>query len=122
MGLMVLFTEHPPVIAGWPADTAVFAANMFLAGVYEEACLRACACDALLPALKKTRHPFIRTALISGVLFGYVHVVSADFSDLQETLQFFLKMTNLAFVRCGIHDSVLENQKPARTGHCLRTQ
>lgn len=94
--LMVLFTEHPPVTAGWPADTAVFAASMFLAGVYEEACLRACACDALLPALKKTRHPFFRTALISGLLFGYVHVVSADFSDLQQTLQFFLKMTNLA--------------------------
>jgi len=93
---MVLFTEHPPVTAGWPADTAVFAANMFLIGVYGEGCFRACACDALLPALKKTRHPFFRTALISGLLFGYVHVVSADFSDLQQTLQFFLKMTNLA--------------------------
>lgn len=96
MGLIVLFTEHPPVTAGWPADTAVFTVNMFLAGVYEEGCFRACACDALLPALKKTRHPFFRTALISGLLFGYVHVVSADFSDLQQTLQFFLMMTNLA--------------------------
>ncbi len=74
----------------------LFAANMFLVGVYEEGCFRACACDALLPALKKTKHPFLLTALISGAVFGYVHVVSADFSDLQQTLQFFLKIINTA--------------------------
>lgn len=34
-------------------------------------------------------------ALISGLLFGYVHVVSADFTNLQETLQFILKIANL---------------------------
>ena len=37
----------------------------------------------------------IWTALISGLLFGYVHVVSVDFTDLQQTLQFILKIVNL---------------------------
>lgn len=94
-GLLEVFFERPPVRPDWPVNVAIAAANMFLVGVYEEGCFRACACDALLPVLKKFRHPFLLTALISGLLFGYVHVVSVDFSDLQQTLQFFLKIINL---------------------------
>ena len=30
-----------------------------------------------------------------GLVFGYLHVVSVDFSDLQQCLQFFLKIANL---------------------------
>jgi membrane protease YdiL (CAAX protease family) len=69
---------------------------MFLVGVYEEGCFRACACDALLPALKNRKHPFLITAIVSGLVFWYVHVVSVDFSDLQQTLQFILKIANTA--------------------------
>ncbi len=94
-GVLSIFLENPPVISGWPVDLLLFAINMFLVGVYEEACFRACACDALLPALKKTKHPFLLTAIISGLVFGYVHVVSVDWSDLQQILQFVLKITNL---------------------------
>ncbi|MBQ1354879.1 MAG: CPBP family intramembrane metalloprotease [Solobacterium sp.] len=95
-GILEVFFEHPPLIPGWPVNLALFAADMFLVGVYEEACFRACACDALLPLLKNRRHPFLWTALISGLVFGYVHVVSADFSDLHQTLQFSLKIANTA--------------------------
>ena len=87
--------DHPPVRAGWAVQLGLSAVNMFLVGVYEEGCFRACACDALLPLLKGRKHPFLITALISGLLFGYVHVVSVDFSDLQQTTQFFLKIVNL---------------------------
>ena len=45
--------------------------------------------------MKKTKHPFLLTAIISGLVFGYVHVVSVDWSDLQQILQFVLKITNL---------------------------
>lgn len=69
---------------------------MLLVSIYEETCFRACACDALLPVLKRLKHPFLLMAFISGLLFGYVHVVSADFSDLQQTLQIIIKMVNLA--------------------------
>ena len=95
-GLINLFMDKPALISNWPVNLLLFAINMFLVGVYEEGCFRACACDALLPLLKKTKHPFFLTALISGLVFGYVHVVSADFTDLQQVLQFFLKIINLA--------------------------
>ena len=95
-GIINVIMEKPPVIPGWPVNVTIAAVNMLLVGIYEEACFRACACDALLPVLKRMKHPFLLTALISGLLFGYVHVVSADFSDLQQTLQFILKMVNLA--------------------------
>ena len=95
-GLINLFMDKPPIIPNWPVKLLLFAINMFLVGVYEEGCFRACACDALLPLLKKTKHPFFLTALISGLAFGYVHVVSADFSDPQQVLQFVLKIVNLA--------------------------
>ena len=95
LGVLSFFFENPPLKENWALNLIISAATMFLVGVYEEGCFRACACDALLPVLKKTKHPFFWTALISGLLFGYVHVVSADFSNLQETLQFILKIANL---------------------------
>lgn len=96
-GLIEAVFERPPVISGWPFNIVLAAANMFLVGIYEEGCFRACACDALLPVFRKLKlkHPFLLTAVLSGLLFGYVHVVSVDFSNLQQTLQFFLKILNL---------------------------
>ena len=94
-GVLVLLFETPVAKEHWGLNLIISAATMFLVGIYEEGCFRACACDALLPVLKKTKHPFFWTALISGLLFGYVHVVNADFTDLQQTLQFFLKIANL---------------------------
>ncbi|WP_026496149.1 CPBP family intramembrane glutamic endopeptidase [Butyrivibrio sp. WCD3002] len=94
-GVLAYFIDKPPFKDNWVLGLIISAISMFLVGVYEEGCFRACACDALLPILKKTKHPFFWTALISGLLFGYVHVVSFDFTDLQQTLQFFLKIANL---------------------------
>ena len=94
-GLLTCIFEKPPLSKNWVLNLIISAVTMFLVGVYEEGCFRACACDALLPLLKKTKHPFFWTAIISGLLFGYVHVVSVDFSNLQQTLQFILKITNL---------------------------
>ncbi len=95
-GVLSVFWDAPALIPDWPVNLLLFAADMFLVGIYEEACFRACACDALLPLLKNTKHPFFLTAMISGLVFGYVHVVSTDFTDLQQTLQFILKIVNLA--------------------------
>lgn len=89
--------KKPALLDNWPVSFLIAALTMFLVGIYEEGCFRACACDALLPLLKKTKHPFFLTALISGLLFGYVHVVFVDFSSFQQTLQFILKIANLAF-------------------------
>lgn len=95
LGVLSVFLEKPDLNPNWIRDLLIASASMFLVGVYEEGCFRACACDALLPALKNWKHPFFLTAIISGLVFGYVHVVSVDFSDLQQVLQFILKIVNL---------------------------
>ena len=46
----------------------------------------------MLPLLRKFRHPFFLTALISSLLFGYMHVMDVDWSNFQQVLQFFLKI------------------------------
>ncbi|MCR5100097.1 MAG: CPBP family intramembrane metalloprotease [Butyrivibrio sp.] len=95
LGILNLFIDEYTIIPNWPVTLLLTAANMLMVGFYEEGCFRACACDALLPLLKKTKHPFLLTAIISGLLFGYLHVVWVDFSNVQQTLQFVLKITNL---------------------------
>ncbi len=95
-GLVSLFADRPGLAPNWQINVLLSSLSLFLVGIYEEGCFRACACDAMLPAFRKFKHPFLLTALISGLVFGWVHVVSADFSDLQQTLQFILKIATLA--------------------------
>ena len=45
-----------------------------------------CVCGALLPALKKTRYPFLYTVLISGPGFGCVHKAGKTI-DCQKALE-----------------------------------
>ena len=62
-GVFAYFFDKPPFKENWVLNLIISAATMFLVGVYEEGCFRACACDALLPVLKKTR---VRTLPISA--------------------------------------------------------
>ena len=91
-GLISLTTDRPELNPDWKMDLLLFAAEMFLVGVYEETCYRACSADAMLPAFRKLRRPFFLTALISSLAFGYVHVADVDWSDLHQLLQFALKI------------------------------
>ncbi len=96
MSIISLIMNKPALNENWLKNIVLLTINMFLVGIYEEGCFRACACDALLPAFKKCRHPFLLTAVISSLLFGYVHVVRVDFSDLQQVIQFTLKILTVA--------------------------
>ena len=93
-GIVEVFSENPSNIENWPINLLFGVFNMFLVGLYEETCFRACACDAMLPVLRKTKHPFLLTALISSLVFGYVHVADTDLTDFQQILQFVLKIIN----------------------------
>lgn len=117
-GAISAIMERPPLIDQWPKKVLLSAANMFLVGVYEEGCFRACACDALLPALKNRTHPFLITAIVSGLVFGYVHVVSrppADPAVHPEDRQYGPEWGH-------VHDPLLEDQKPAGPGHRARSE
>lgn len=94
-GVLSYFMEKPPLSPTWAKDLGLAIVNMFLVGMYEEGCFRACACDALLPAFRKLKHPFFLTALISAFVFGYVHVSGTELGDLQLLLQFILKIVTV---------------------------
>ena len=96
VGLVNLIMDRPPLKQGWQMTLILDFLCMMLVGIYEEGCFRCCACDALLPVFKKSGHPFLWTSLIAGLIFGWVHVVSVDFSEFQQLLQFILKIANLA--------------------------
>lgn len=91
-GVISFFSERPPLNPDWLKNLLLSALNMFLVGIYEETYFRSCATDSLLPLFRKLKHPFFLTAVVAGLVFGYVHVVSVDFSDLQQVLQFVLKI------------------------------
>ncbi|MCR5095188.1 MAG: CPBP family intramembrane metalloprotease [Erysipelotrichaceae bacterium] len=105
--------NKPTLNENWLKNIVLLTINMFLVGIYEEGCFRACACDALLSAFKKCRHPFLLTAVISSLLFGYVHVVRVDFSNTVYTKDF-----NSCHDRYNLYDSLLENKKSAWLSHC----
>ncbi len=88
-GLVSLFADKPDLAPNWQIKVLLSCLSLFLVGIYEEGCFRACACDAMLPAFRKFRHPFLLTALISGLVFGWVHVVSADFPTFSKLFSSF---------------------------------
>ena len=74
IGIISPVKEGTPLHSDWVVRTALGFAVMMLAGLSEELCFRAAACEALLPKLKNTKHPFLFTAVISGLVFGLMHV------------------------------------------------
>ncbi len=75
MGIISPVTEGTPLNPDWPVRLSAGFIMMMLAGLSEELCFRSAACEALLPKLRNTKHPFILTAVISGLVFGLMHVV-----------------------------------------------
>lgn len=95
MGIFTIVMDKPALKDTWLFDTIMNLFCMMLVGIYEEVGFRFCACDAMLPVLKKTKHPFFWTSFIAGIIFGWVHVVWVNFANLQEVMQFVLKIANL---------------------------
>ena len=74
-GIVGAFTNGARLNTDWPIRLGTCIILMMLAGISEELGYRAVACDSLLPKLRHTRHPFLYTAVISGLVFGVSHVI-----------------------------------------------
>ena len=91
-GVIFQIREGKPLNPNVLKDLGLFTVQMLMVGLYEETCFRACAADAMLPVFKKLKHPFLLTALISSLAFGYVHVPVFDTGNFQQIIQFVLKI------------------------------
>ena len=56
MGILTIVMDKPALKDTWLFDTIMNLFCMMLVGIYEEVGFRFCACDAMLPVLKKTKH------------------------------------------------------------------
>lgn len=52
-GVMAFFFDKPELNPDWVKNIVLYTADMFLVGIYEEGCFRACTNDALLPVFRK---------------------------------------------------------------------
>lgn len=95
-GIIGAITNRAALNADWPIRLGACFILMMLAGVSEELGFRALACDALLPRLRNTRHPFLYTALISGLVFGVSHVILGGFDGWLSVVLGILKICTTA--------------------------
>ncbi len=82
VGMGYSIADRLPMNPDWISRLGLTFIMMFFAGVNEELCYRAIASDVLLPRLRNTKHPFLYTAIISGLVFGIVHVFLGEYNSL----------------------------------------
>lgn len=92
IGLLSPIKEGTPLNPDWPVRVVTGFVEMLLAGLGEELCFRAVACEALLPKLRNTKHPFLFTVLISGIVFGLMHVALEGIDGWMSVLLGFMKI------------------------------
>ena len=95
-GIVGIFSNGAQMNTNWPIRLGSGIILMMLAGISEELGYRAVACDALLPKLRNTRHPFLYTAAISGVVFGVSHVILGGFDGWLSVVLAVLKVCTTA--------------------------
>jgi len=96
VGIGDAISKGTPLNADWPIRIGTCIILMMLAGLSEELGYRAIACDALLPKLRSTRHPFLYPALISGLVFGVSHVILGGFDGWLSVVLGILKICTTA--------------------------
>ena len=84
-------------VHGWPLKLIWVAVFCLSIGLFEETLFRALINEAILYQFRDKKGVFVAIALISGFLFGFVHVVGADVHNFVTFLQAFLKTVNGIF-------------------------
>lgn len=84
--------------ADWPVVLIIGAVEILFVGLYEELTYRALVNDALLYQFREKKGIFVVIAVISCLMFGYIHVMSVDISSPLAFAQAAMKIIN-----CGLY-------------------
>lgn len=92
-GFLFMLIKGESVLApGWPLRALLAVVACVFVGLFEELTFRVMINDALLYSFRNNKHIFIWIAIISSLVFGSVHVISASiFTDPQALLLAVLK-------------------------------
>ena len=69
------FTQHTPLRPNWIANFCVVLFEMLFVGLFEETAFRALINDSIVYQFRSFKHVFLLSAILSSLIFGYVHVM-----------------------------------------------
>ena len=85
-GFLFMLIKGESVLApGWPLRALLAVVACVFVGLFEELTFRVVINDALLYSFRNNKHIFIWIAIISSLVFGSVHVISAISSETVST-------------------------------------
>ena len=91
MGLFASISSHSGLRSGWPLELIYTVVLCVFIGIFEEVTFRAIVNDALLRKFRNTKGIFVIIAIVSSLIFGAVHVIGADFTDMTVLIPVVLK-------------------------------
>jgi|GEM_PF-1168086 len=99
MGLLYLgysIYQHTPLIEHWPRELLYSILLVIFVGLFEEMCFRVIINDALIYRFRDQKSVFVWVAVISSLLFGWIHVAGASLSSPTAIAQAILKTLSCA--------------------------
>lgn len=94
-GFLGFFTDTP-IRSNWPIQLLAGALEMLSVGLFEEVLFRAVINDGIMYQFRNFKGVWILCALVSSLVFGWVHVISADVSQPLLMAQALLKIITCA--------------------------
>ena len=68
-------TQHTPLQPNWIANFFLVLFEMLFVGLFEETAFRALINDSIVYQFRSFKHVFLLSAILSSLIFGYVHVM-----------------------------------------------
>ena len=68
-------TQHTPLRPDWIANFFLVLFEMLFVGLFEETAFRALINDSIVYQFRSFKHVFLLSAILSSLIFGYVHVM-----------------------------------------------
>ena len=68
-------TQHTPMQPNWIANLFLVLFEMIFVGLFEETAFRALINDSIVYQFRNFKHVFLLSAILSSLIFGYVHVM-----------------------------------------------
>ena len=75
LGVAGGFLEHTPMQPNWISNFFLVLFEMLFVGLFEETAFRALINDTIVYQFRKFRYVFLLSAVLSSLIFGYVHVM-----------------------------------------------
>lgn len=74
-------TQHTPMQPNWIANFFLVLFEMLFVGLFEETAFRALINDSIVYQFRSFKHVFLLSAIVSSLIFGYVHVMFVPVSS-----------------------------------------